>query len=120
MTFDGWLKHTFGVTETELREMLDSPERLALLHYDESQSADKVLDIYRKEYRHECDCYASQGIDLTYLEWLEVFKQTTPYKFHDMCVGTGMTRKEEDYAVWYLRRQYEDFIMGTANPFINN
>jgi hypothetical protein len=119
MTFDQWLKLRTGFNESELRAVLNSPERLAVQHYD-FERADSVINIYRRKFKREMDCYASQGLDYTYLEWLDVFEQTTPNAFHEMCENTGMTKKEEDFAVWYLRHKYEDFTIGATNPFENN
>lgn len=116
MTFDQWLKLRTGYNEKELRDAYNRPECLAVQHYN-YERADRVIEMYKAKFKHERDCYASQGLDLTYVEWLQVFHNHTPFTFHEMCENTGMTKKEEDFAVRYLRYKYEEFAIEAKNPF---
>jgi hypothetical protein len=114
MTFDEWLERRTGMNEAELRKALDAS--LPYLHYD-AERVDAVIKKYRDKFRYEMDCYAAQNIELTFNEWLEVYERHTPASFHDMCVNTGMTKKEEEWAFAFLRDKYQRHQALALNPF---
>jgi hypothetical protein len=116
MSFDQWLVWRCGMTEQELRNKLNDPKRLARCHYT-TEYADAYIECYRRKYRRETDCYASRGLDYTFVEWLEVFKGHTLESLKGLWEFTGMTKKEEETAWRYLHRHYEEFRLDAENPF---
>lgn len=104
-TFDEWLVNRLGMAEQDFRRELE--KRLPYYNY-EMERPDAVIAIYKRKYREEKDIIASENIDLTFLEWLQIYKHHTPATFHDMCVGTGVSSREETLFMETLKRQWEE------------
>lgn len=104
-TFDEWLVNRLGMTEQDFRRELE--KHLPYYNY-EMERPDAVIAIYKRKYREEMDIIASENIDLTFLEWLQVYKHHTPATFHEMCVGTGVSSREETLFMETLKRQWEE------------
>lgn len=113
-TFDEWLVNRLGMTEQDFRRELE--KRLPYYNY-EIERPDAVIAIYKRKYREEKDIIASENIELTFLEWLQVYKHHTPATFHDMCVGTGVSSREETLFMETLKRQWEEL---QARAALNN
>lgn len=113
-TFDEWLVNRLGMAEQDFRRELE--KRLPYYNY-ELERPDAVIAIYKRKYREEKDIIASENIELTFLEWLQVYKHHTPATFHDMCVGTGVSSREETLFMETLKRQWEEL---QARAALNN
>lgn len=113
-TFDEWLVNRLGMTEQDFRRELE--KHLPYYNY-EIERPDAVIAIYKRKYREEKDIIASENIELTFLEWLQVYKHHTPATFHDMCVGTGVSSREETLFMETLKRQWEEH---QARAALNN
>lgn len=113
-TFDEWLVNRLGMAEQDFRRELE--KRLPYYNY-ELERPDAVIAIYKRKYREEKDIIASENIELTFLEWLQVYKHHTPATFHDMCVGTGVSSREETLFMETLKRQWEEH---QARAALNN
>lgn len=115
LPFDEWLFRRLGMTEKELRAALE--KSLPWYHY-ESERPDAVIACYRRKHREEMDIIASEGIDYTFREWMQVYVRHTPETFHEMCDGTGMTPREEARCMNYLIKKWKKR-REALNPFIN-
>lgn len=104
-TFDEWLVNRLDMTEQEFRNELE--KRLPYYNY-ELERPDAVIAIYKRKYREEKDILASDNIDLTFLDWLRIYKHHTPATFHEMCVGTGVSSREETLFMDTLKRQWKE------------
>ncbi|MCM1561838.1 MAG: hypothetical protein NC123_20245 [Butyrivibrio sp.] len=116
-TFDEWLVNRMDMTEQELRNALE--KNLPYYHY-ELERPDAVIACYKRKYREETDILASENIDLTFLEWLQIYKHHTPASFHEMCAGTGVSPREETIWMDSLKRQWEERherFISDSNPF---
>lgn len=113
-TFDEWLVNRLGMTERDFRRELE--KHLPYYNY-EIERPDAVIAIYKRKYREESDIVASENIDLTFLEWLQVYRHHTPTTFHDMCVSTGVSSREETLFMETLKRQWEEH---QARAALNN
>jgi hypothetical protein len=103
ITFDEWLLNRLGMTEQALRQKLE--KNLPYYHY-RLEYPDAVIAQYKKKRQEEMDIIASEGIDLTFVEWLQVFEHHTPESFHCMCAGTGISTKEEKLFMDYLKKKW--------------
>lgn len=117
--FDEWLLDRLGMTEQQLRKELE--KNVAYYHYD-SERPDAVIECYRRKYRHDVDVIGCEGIDLTFLEWFEVFYGQTPSRFHQLCVATGTSARDETISMSYFHRRWEErreLLMLGKCPFEN-
>ena len=103
-TFDEWLFNRLDMTEQELRCALE--KNLPYYNY-EIERPDAVIACYKKKYREEKDIIASENIDLTFLEWMQIYEHHTPATFHEMCIGTGISSREETLFMDYLKKKYK-------------
>ena len=123
-TFDEWLFNRTGMTEQVfLNRLGEGMEVLRLEHcrYD-LPSPESVLAVYRRKHREETDITASENIDYTFMEWLEVYEHHTPETFHDMCAGTGVSPGQEKCWMEFLRKKWEkrhEALITGNNPFKN-
>lgn len=123
-SFDEWLFNRFGMTECEFRTRLEEGrEILRLYHcrYD-LPSPDSVLAVYRRKHREETDIIASENIDYTFLEWMEVYEHCTPEAFHKICEETGMNSRQEEWCMDYLIKKWEkrrEALITGSCPFEN-
>lgn len=117
-TFDEWLVNRLGMAEQDFRRELE--KRLPYYHY-EIERPDAVIVIYKRKYREENDIIASENIDLTFLEWLQVYEHHTPESFHKMCAGTGISSREETLCMNYLVSKWEQHnsLAAGSCPFEN-
>ncbi len=118
-TFDEWLVDRLGMVEQDFRCELE--KRLPYYNY-EIERPDAVISIYKKKYREEMNIIASEKTDLTFLEWMQIYEHHTPATFHEMCVGTGVSSREEtlfmDSFKKKWKRRHEAFIAENC-PFEN-
>lgn len=123
-TFDEWLVFRCGMTEQEFRKKLeDGREVLRLEHcrYD-VPSADNVIAAYRRMHREEMDIIASENIDYSFPDWLQVYEHHTPESFHKMCADTGADAREESMWFKMLMRKWEkrhEQLIAGGVPFEN-
>ena len=118
-SFDEWLVNRLGMTEQIFRYELE--KRLPYYNY-EIERPDAVIAIYKKKYREEIDIIASENIDLTFLEWMQIYEHHTPATFHEMCVGTGMSSREETLYMDCLKRKWKqrhEMLISEHCPFEN-
>ena len=118
-TFDEWLINRLGMTEQELRRALE--KNLPYYNY-EIERPDAVIACYKKKYREEKDIIASENIDFTFLEWMQVYEHHTPATFHEMCIGTGISSREETLFMDYLKKKYKqrrELLLFDNCPFKN-
>lgn len=104
-TFDEWLVNRLGMTEQDFRRELE--KHLPYYNY-EAERPDAVIAMYKGKRQEENDIIALENIDLTFLEWLQVYKHHTPATFHEMCAGTGVSSREETLFMETLKRQWEE------------
>lgn len=104
-TFDEWLVNRLGMAEQDFRRELE--KRLSYCNC-ELERPDAVISIYKRKYREENDMIASENTDLTFLEWMQIYKHHTLASFHEMCAGTGVSSREEALFMETLKRQWEE------------
>lgn len=118
-TFDEWLINRLGMAEQEFR--CELKKRLPYYNY-EIERPEAVVAIYKKKYQEEMSIIASEKTDLTFLEWMQIYKHHTPATFHEMCVGTGISSREETLFMDSFKKQWkqrhEALIAGNC-PFEN-
>lgn len=118
-TFDEWLVNRLGMTEQEFRYELEK----SLPYYNyEFERPDAVIAIYKKKYREEIDIIALGNVDLAFPEWMQIYEHHTPATFHEMCVGTGVSSREEILFMDYIKKKWKqrhELLIANNCPFEN-
>lgn len=116
-TFDSYLLDRFGMNEEQFRRELQKNN--ASYHYN-AERPDAIIECYRKKWRNEFDRVSLDQIELTFLEWWESYYKLNPARFHEICVSTGTTARQESVALeWFRRRwmQHDELVKLGQCPF---
>lgn len=105
-SYEEWLWDRMHMTENTFREKL--AKRKKPLFEDRDWPADKVIGLYHDKYRQYVDRIHLDHMSLTFPEYLEAYEGHTSDTFHEMCVGTGLSRTDE--TAWHesIRKAWEE------------
>ena len=89
-------------------------------YYDEC--ADKTIANYKDMYEKERHQYACRNLELSFEDWLYIYRGHTPESFYKNCTDTGMTYKEYSSAYDCLQERYKEHQQNVPleaqNPFL--
>ncbi|MEE0918765.1 MAG: hypothetical protein U0L56_01875 [Lachnospiraceae bacterium] len=116
-TFDSYLEERFGMNEAQFAKMLQ--ENSANCNYD-FERPEAIIACYKEKWRNKLKCARLDNKELTFLEWWESYFNLNPARFHEICVATGTTVRQEVLALdWFKKcwKQHEDLIELGQCPF---